>query len=218
MRPNKCYRNLSRTAYTRREFIPKAKIIPLIRKFSIGNIKESFNTSLKLIALKDVQIGENALESIRVILTRDMSLIGEGNYSILIKPYPFHYVREHGLIGVGKAERIVKGMRHSFGKPQQQLARVKKGQEVVIIKVIDDPIAIQLAKRTLEKITKKLPKDYRIVFEGDQNKYIKQVILPQRVKRKKETSIMKSSTPEVKEEEKKKPKKEEKKMRYRSWE
>ena len=62
------------------------------------------------------------------------------------------------MASVHKAERLQKGMRLAFGKPQERAARIKRGQTLLIIKVRAEDLdaaryAMKIAKLKLPPFT-----------------------------------------------------------------
>lgn len=161
-RPSKVYRKLEPKAYTKKKYI---KRIPpsIIQKFTMGDTTRDFPIEIKLIVLRDGQISDNALESVRTSLNRRLeNEIGNNKYRFHIHPFPHHFSREHGLVGVAKSERFVKGMRLGFGTPNRRFARVHKGQTIVTVG-IDEERDIGKVRAILKIATKKLPFVYKII-------------------------------------------------------
>jgi len=163
MKPSKVYRKLEPKAYTRKKFI-KRMPDSLIQKFSMGKLNKDFPIKIKLIVQKTGQISDSALESVRMNVNRRLAKEIGPNYSFHIHPFPHHFSREHGLVGIAKAERFVKGMRLGFGKVNRRFARVKKGQTVITIG-IEDKENIKIVKNLLRIASSKLPFNYKIKVE-----------------------------------------------------
>lgn len=59
------------------------------------------------------------------------------------------------------ADRFSEGMRHSFGKPIGQTARVRSGQKILTVEAPEN--SIEIVKEALIRATKKLPIGFKIV-------------------------------------------------------
>ncbi|MHA1594219.1 MAG: 50S ribosomal protein L16 [Candidatus Baldrarchaeia archaeon] len=161
-RPARCYRRIDRPPYTRREYI-KGFPPPKIRIFTMGSFDGEPVIEAKLIALEDVQIRHNALEAARVAANKYLSkIVGDKNYWLRIVPYPHHILRENKMMAFAGADRLQEGMRKAFGKPIGTAARVRKGQEIIIVKMgVDNEAA---AKEALRRAASKLPTPCKIVI------------------------------------------------------
>lgn len=183
-KPSKCYRNMDRPPYTRKEYIGAYPSLPEgLRKFSYGNTKRmDFPAKVSLVNLKDIQIADKAIESVRITINRELKLLGEENYKLQIKAIPFHVTRAHGLF-MAKAERYAKGMRQSFGRKQNRFARIKKGKVLLEISIEDDAVAWALCKMVLKRAIRKLPSKWQVKAEGISKKNLyANPRLPRRVK------------------------------------
>lgn len=183
-RPAKCYQN-KKQAYTRKEYMRRYPELPEgLRKFTFGNTsKFDFAGRVSLVAQKNGVISAKSLEAIRIATNRELKVLGN-KYRLQIKTIPFHVVRQHGLIGVAKAERFVKGMRQSFGKPTLRVARVKRGTAVVEVLIPDQAVAYHVCKKALNLAAKKLAIRCRLESDGISPKNIKATPrLPKRPKK-----------------------------------
>ena len=169
IRPNKAYRQLDKPAYTRKskyrrksfvKGIPGSKIV----KFNMGNRKGKFNYRISIFSKNDIIIRHNALESARVVANKYLTQkVGKENYFMKIKPFPHHVMRENPIAGGAGADRYSSGMRQSFGKPIGFAARVKEGQELVIVEV--NKSNVDHAREALRKVSHKLPCKCRVEIE-----------------------------------------------------
>ncbi len=165
LRKGVCYRNLERP-YTRKSKkreksyvrgAPYSKIV----KFDMGNTKKEFSYRVKLISKDNVQVRHNALESSRVAVNRVLlRKAGKNNYYLKIKTYPHHVLRENPIAAGAGADRFQTGMSHSFGKPIGLAARIKEGQEVIIVDVEEKHVNV--AKTALKQAIYKCPFKGRI--------------------------------------------------------
>ena len=167
LRPAKCYRKLERPNTRQSRKKPKkgyVKGVPglKIHRFEMGNKKKSFPKKFSLVAQKDVQIRDNALEAARVAAHKVLAKqAGEEAYFMKILVYPYHVLRENPLATGAGADRYQSGMRQSFGKPIGSAARVKKSQSVINVHVEAGKEAA--AKRALKVAGYKLPVVCRII-------------------------------------------------------
>jgi len=171
MRPSKVYKGQDRQPFTRRKYIKKGVDKKLMKMVMGDSAKQDFPIHVKLIAQESINISEHSLESVRTNINRRLlAEVGKGepeHYRFEVVPYPHHYARAHGLVGVMKGERFCKGMRLSFGKVERRMARVKKGQVIFIIS-LEDKNHIQVARELLRIARCKLPKisqKYRVEID-----------------------------------------------------
>lgn len=163
-----CYRRLERP-YTRKSRkreksyvrgAPYSKIV----SFDMGNPNGDYTHRVVLTSKTDVQIRHNALESARVAVNKILARkIGVQNYAFKIKPFPHHVLRENPLAAGAGADRFQTGMSHSFGKPIGMAARVKKGQEVLVVKTTEK--FTQSAKEAIKQAVYKFPLKGHIEIE-----------------------------------------------------
>lgn len=154
------YRRIERpytrtSKYKSKSFIrmnPNIKVIG----FETGNLKKSFEYTLSLISKDNLQIRDNALESAKQTSNKLLEkTIGISNYHLKIRTYPYHVLREHALAAGAGADRFSSGMAHAFGKPVGNAAQIKRGETIFLVSVNKQNISI--AKRALERASKKLP-------------------------------------------------------------
>ncbi|MAG91865.1 50S ribosomal protein L16 [Candidatus Woesearchaeota archaeon] len=136
-------------------FIRMAPNVKVVR-FNTGDPRKEFNCTLKLLSKSKLQIRDNALESARQTSNKLLeSNLGLNGFHMKVTVYPYQVIREHALAAGAGADRFSSGMAHAFGKPAGVAARVKKGQTIFQIKV--DKQNIELAKKALERASKKIP-------------------------------------------------------------
>lgn len=135
LRPARNYRALQRP-YTRKGYI---KSIPYskITKFDHGNVHGNFEYEVRMIADASFQLRSNALEAARMTVMSQIrkAVPSDEAYFFKIIPYPHHILRKHAMAGVHKAERLQKGMRLAFGKPDARAAQVRRGDVIMFIRV-----------------------------------------------------------------------------------
>ena len=159
LRPARNYRALQRP-YTRKEYI---KSIPYskITKFDHGNVHGDFDYEVRLVANASFQVRSNALESARMTILSQLRkrLPGSEYYFFKIVPYPHHILRKHAMAGVHKAERLQKGMRLAFGKPDGRAAQLRTGDVILFVRVKEEHLdvakyVVKLAKLKIPHMTK----------------------------------------------------------------
>ena len=149
--------------YKKKSFIKTKTNVKVVR-FNTGNLKKAFPYSLHLISKTALQIRDNALESARQSGNRLLELtIGIGAYSMQLRTYPFHIMRENPLASGAGADRFSTGMQKSYGQPIGSAAQIKQGQKVFTVCVEKENL--ELAKQALDRVRKKIPGSYSIKIE-----------------------------------------------------
>lgn len=160
LRPARNYRALQRP-YTRKEYI---KSIPYskITKFDHGNVHGSFEYEIRMVAEASFQVRSNALEAARMTVMSQLrkSIPSEDAYFFKVVHYPHHILRKHAMAGVHKAERLQKGMRLAFGKPDARAAQIRRGDTIMFIRV-NSP-HLEVAKYCMKLAKLKIPYMTRI--------------------------------------------------------
>jgi len=154
-KPAKMYRNISKKAYTRREYmggVPGSKIV----QFEMGNLSQEFPTEVDLIVNESCQIRHSALEAARITTNRRlMKEVGRSNFHFKVRVFPHHVLRENKQATGAGADRVSEGMRLSFGKAVGTAARVSAGQK--ILTVYSTPNYLEKIKDALHHAGYKLP-------------------------------------------------------------
>jgi large subunit ribosomal protein L10e len=168
LRPGRCYHHLKKKAYTRisihRPKISYVKGVPAskIHQFEVGK-KGNYPLKAFLETSGDVQIRSNSLEAARVIATKYLTKhIGENEFFLKILVYPHHILRENSMATGAGADRFSEGMRHSFGKPIGQTARVKGKQRILVVEAPEN--SNEIVKEALSRAIKKLPGKCKVVW------------------------------------------------------
>jgi large subunit ribosomal protein L10e len=168
IRPGRCYSTLKRP-YTRvskhkpRKSYVKGVPFPKIRSFEVGKPKPEYSVRAFLVTKKAVQIRHNALEAARISTNKTLeSKIGLDMYFMKVLVFPHHVMRENPMATGAGADRYQTGMRLSYGKPIGTAARVKKGQNIIEVRV--PPGKEAAAKRALKIASSKIPVPCSIVF------------------------------------------------------
>src|SRR5512136_2474321 len=132
-KPAKMYRNISKKAYTRREYmggVPGSKIV----QFEMGNLSQEFPTEVDLIVEEACQIRHSALEAARITVNRRlMKDVGRSNFHFKVRVFPHHVLRENKQATGAGADRVSEGMRLAFGKAVGTAARVDPGQKIMTV-------------------------------------------------------------------------------------
>ena len=160
LRPARNYRALQRP-YTRKEYI---KSIPYskITKFDHGNVHGKFEYEVRMVAEASFQVRSNALEAARMTIMSQIrkAIPSEEAYFFKVVPYPHHILRKHAMAGVHKAERLQKGMRLAFGKPDARAAQIRRGDVIMFIRV--NRQHLEIAKYCMKLAKLKIPYMTRI--------------------------------------------------------
>ena len=121
-----------------------------IIKFDIGTNHVDYSRQIKILANRDGNVLELALEAARLkCVKRCQALFGK-RYHARICVYPHHIFRQHKQ---AKADRISTGMRLAFGVPRIRAARVKAGQTLIWIRHSNErltPFAIKSKFKTVK--------------------------------------------------------------------
>ena len=154
-KPAKMYRNISKKAYTRREYmggVPGSKIV----QFEMGNLSQEFPTQVDLVVEEACQIRHSALEAARISVNRRlMKNVGRSNFHFKVRIFPHHVLRENKQATGAGADRVSEGMRLSFGKAVGTAARVDAKQK--ILTVYSTPQYLEKIKDALNHGGHKLP-------------------------------------------------------------
>jgi len=150
------HRNIGQ-AYSRQDYIhriPQGKLNSM--KFTYGDEHEKFQYELQLISQNQKYLTANSLDAVRVAMGH---ILADKKFFFKILPYCHIVLREHGLLGVAKAERLAKGMKKSFGKPSSRCAMVNQNQPIIVLRVND----LNLGRKVLKAASKKLKPSWKIV-------------------------------------------------------
>jgi large subunit ribosomal protein L10e len=154
-KPAKMYRNISKKAYTRREYmggVPGSKIV----QFEMGNLSQEFPTEVDLVVEEACQIRHSSLEAARITANRRlMKDVGRSNFHFKVRVFPHHVLRENKQATGAGADRVSEGMRLAFGKAVGTAARVGPGQKIMT--VFSTPQYLEKIKDALRHAGHKLP-------------------------------------------------------------
>ncbi len=169
LRPAKCYAKPKGKPYTRlarrkpKKSYIKGVPLPKIHHYEVGTKKGNYPVTAYLVSKDDILIRSNALEAIRVTISRHLTRhIGDKAYFMKIMVFPHHIMRENPAATGAGADRYSTGMKRSFGKPIGQAAIVKPNQKVIMVQA---PAKSEVAiKGALRKGAAKLSGHYRTEF------------------------------------------------------
>lgn len=164
IRPGRCYHYITKRPWTRvstrrpRRSYVKGVPTSKIHQFEMGNVagQAAFPVVYYLVSHAEVQLRSNCLEAARMAATKWLEKnLGAAGFFLKILIYPHHVLRENAMATGAGADRFSEGMRHSFGKPVGQAARVKHDQRLMMIRVPTGSEAV--AKEALRRASTKLP-------------------------------------------------------------
>ena len=162
-KPGSMYREISKPAYTRKEYItgiPGSKIAQH-RMGDRNKNADEWPIQISLVVEEEGQIRNGALEASRLAMNRHLlKSLGEGNYAATLRKFTHHVLRENKQATGAGADRVSLGMRASFGKPVGAAARVEANQPLVEVGV--EPKDFAKAKTALRKASYKFPLPGRI--------------------------------------------------------
>jgi large subunit ribosomal protein L10e len=203
LRPGHCYSDrVKKRAYTRvakkvhkKNFvggIPGLKI----RQFHMGFGDRDYTHVLHLVTTDTVQIRDNALESSRITIVRQLNKkLTAQNFYMKLRVYPQFFLRENKQAQGAHADRIQQGMGQCpFGRVIGSSSRVRPNQQ--IISVLCDEHNIPLVKKVLTKANSRFPCRMKVVIEENKDK-LKSVGTT-----KKRKKLLKAAASEEKEQEK----------------
>jgi large subunit ribosomal protein L10e len=101
-----------------------------------------YETEARLFALEPVQLRDVSLESARQAANKFLEKNLEANYYLQVVAFPHLVLREHSALGVAGADRISKGMKLAFGRPKGRLARFRRGDCVLLARIMAKDLAV----------------------------------------------------------------------------
>ncbi len=113
--------------------VPHNKIV----KYNMGNVKLFNEGKLKykiiLTSLENIQIRDNALESARLIVNKNLEKRMPGRFYFMVNVYPHHILRNNKTAAGAGADRLSSGMKHSFGIVEGRAAMVNAGKDILTV-------------------------------------------------------------------------------------
>ncbi|WP_257301233.1 50S ribosomal protein L16, partial [Haloarchaeobius sp. FL176] len=92
---------------------------------------DDWPVQISLVLEEECQLRHGSLEASRLSANRHLiKTLGEGNYSMILRKFPHHVIRENKQATGAGADRVSDGMRQSFGKIVGTAARVQKGEQL----------------------------------------------------------------------------------------
>lgn len=165
LRRFRAYRPVKRP-YTRISKFKKKSFIRMsparkVTRFDMGNASAQFGLTLELVPKDNLQIRQEAMESARQTSIRWLEKkLAKNAFHFKIRKYPYHILREKSLaLGAG-ADRVSTGMQKPFGKPTGVAVQLKAGDKFFTVDV-DEP-AVEVARKALERASKKMPCSFSI--------------------------------------------------------
>jgi large subunit ribosomal protein L10e len=132
-----------------------------LHQFRMGVDKDDYDTTIELVAQKDIVLRDNAIESARQSANKQLEKKINGAYYFIVKPYPHHIIRENKMIAGAGADRLQKGMRRSFGRPTDRAAIIDKNKTVFSVRTYKQNVPIVM--KALELAKRKLSGKYKVV-------------------------------------------------------
>ena len=154
------YRRLKRpwTRTSKYKKLSYVKTVPhrILVNYNMGNPKKAYSHKVILLAKRNLQIRDNALESARQTSNKLMEkTVGTANYFMKILKYPHQILREHAMATGAGADRFSSGMARPFGKPIANAARIFGGDAMIQLSV--DKANLEIAQKALRRAATKLP-------------------------------------------------------------
>ncbi len=169
LRPGRTIRNLERPYTRQSQRVPKKSYVvgvpfPKTHQFEMGNRTGTYDTNVFAVAVKSVQIRDNALEAARIVANKFLDTkAGPTNYFMKILKYPHHVLREKPIATGAGADRYSQGMAHAFGKPVGTAVQLHSGERLIQMKV--SKTNLQIAKLAVKKFGLKISTPLRVVIE-----------------------------------------------------
>jgi len=169
LRKNVAYQNLERpytriSKYTNKNYVrggfPHMKII----KFDMGKPQNEYDTTLRLVSQKALNVRHNSIEAARMTSNRLLEKNLGKEYHLRIKIYPFHVLRENALASGAGADRLSTGMKKAYGKSIGSAARVREGQDLMEVRV--NKANSKIAREALNRAAKKFPCPCKVVVKA----------------------------------------------------
>jgi large subunit ribosomal protein L10e len=117
--------------------VPDSKI----RIFDCGAKRtpvDVFPFVIHLVSDEKEQLTACALEASRVQANKYLTKnTGKEGYHIRTRAHPYHIVRQNKMLSCAGADRLSSGMRGSYGKPLEKVARIDIGDKIVSVRCRD---------------------------------------------------------------------------------
>lgn len=143
------------------------KTVPpaIVTKFSMGKDDQNkLKHRITLVSCEKVQLRQNAIESCRQYIHKELEEKFLGQYFFRIFPYPHHIQRENRMLTGAGADRMSTGMQLSFGVSMNKAAILKPESRIFLIAVPNEK-AVIFVREILNKIKSKLPGRTKVNYE-----------------------------------------------------
>jgi len=156
-KPNSMYRDITKPAYTRREYItgvPGSQIA----QYNMGDLQadgDDYPIQMSLSPDETGQLRHTALEAARLSANRHLiAELGERQYKMVLRRHPHQVLRENKQATGAGADRVSDGMRQSFGVPVGTAARVEAGERLFTLwcDVEDASVGKEAFRRAYNKL------------------------------------------------------------------
>ncbi|KAK8795463.1 hypothetical protein WA158_000120 [Blastocystis sp. Blastoise] len=125
-------------------------------------IKSRFCRGVPDIFTSTILISSEALEAARIACNKYLTkYCAKDSFHMKIRTHPWHVLRINKMLSCAGADRLQTGMRHSFGKPDGLVARVKIGQPIISVRAKDD--AAKTVLEALRRAKMKFPGRQKVV-------------------------------------------------------
>src|SRR3989344_5862285 len=154
------YRKLERpytrfSKYRKLSYVRSRPVCKVVR-FTMGDENQKYDHTIHLVTKDSVQVRDNAIEAARKTMNHLLEkTCGKQGYSLQIRMYPHHVLRENPLASGAGADRMSTGMAHNFGKPIGRAAQVKDGKILITLRIMK--AHIETGKRAVKRASYKLP-------------------------------------------------------------
>ncbi|MCU0642488.1 MAG: 50S ribosomal protein L16 [archaeon] len=158
------------TRNSRRKNKAYIRTIPHVKvaKYGIGNGEDyragKHKFFVRLIADENILIRDTALEAGRMHVHKMLEEATPGEYFLIVKVHPHHFLRNNKTSGVAGADRLSTGMSHSFGVIEGRAAIVPRGKEILVVSCLNEK-CVRIARDAMNSVKAKMPGAVKILFE-----------------------------------------------------
>lgn len=162
------YRRLERpytrfSKYRKRSYVRSRPVCRVVR-FNMGDVNKKYDHTVMLVAKEGTQVRDNAIEAARKSANHLLEkMCGKKEFSMQIRMFPHHVLRENPLASGAGADRMSTGMKHSFGKPIGRASQVKGGKILFHLQVTKEHL--ETGKKAMKRASHKLPCRTQIIVE-----------------------------------------------------
>ncbi len=172
------------TSKPRKSFV-KGAPRPKVRQYNMGTDKR-FELEVELVPDFGLHLRDNAIESARQAVNKQLEKTLIDNYFLQVVSYPHLVVREHSALGVAGADRISKGMKKAFGKPKGRMAQVRAGDAVLRARIMEKDLPA--LKEAFKRGQAKLSGSYTLIIRDirQDEKNLARSVIGRKMKKKEE--------------------------------